>query len=87
MLDEIDKGAHVVLVRDGKRVAVMMSWPAYVDLRGRLADMAAAFWTAWHTGVFDVAGYATDVTRILRRQPGAKPNSSADGGDHDDETH
>jgi hypothetical protein len=87
MLGEINQGAHVVLVQDGKRVAVMMSWPAYVDLRGQHAGMAAAFWTAWQTGVFDVAGYATDVTRILRCQPGAKPNSSVDGGDHDDETH
>jgi antitoxin (DNA-binding transcriptional repressor) of toxin-antitoxin stability system len=77
LLDEIDRGAHVVLVQDGKRVAVMMSWPAYADLREKLAGMAAAFWTAWRSGVFDVAGYATDVTRILHRR-GTKPDPASD---------
>lgn len=70
LLDEIEQGAHVVLVQDGKRVAVMMSWPTYVDLREKLASMAAAFWSAWRSGVFDVAGYATDVTRVLHVAPG-----------------
>lgn len=95
LLDEIDQGAHVVLVQDGKRVAVMMSWPAYADLREKLAGMAAAFWTAWRTGLFDVAGYATDVTRILHRRPGKgaalNPSSDDEGrtsedGDGDERT-
>jgi len=78
LLDEVEQGAHLVLVEDGKRVAVMMSWSAYADLREKLAGMATAFWSAWRTGVFDVAGYATDVTRILHRRPQAKPDSSPD---------
>lgn len=86
LLDEIDQGAHVVLVQDGKRVAVMMSWSAHADLREKLASMAVAFWTAWRSGVFDVAGYATDVTRVLHRRPEATPKASVDGGDHDDGT-
>ena len=56
LLDEIEQSAHVVLVDDGTRVAVMMSWPAHVDLRRKLAGLATAFWSAWHTDVFDVAG-------------------------------
>lgn len=96
LLDEVEHGAHVVFAEDGRRVTVMMSWPAYADLREKHAAMAAAFWTAWHNGVFDVAGYATDVTRILRRRAQAKPDRASDedgdgraaeGGDQDDETH
>jgi hypothetical protein len=80
LLDEIEQGAHVALVQDGKRVAVMMSWPTYVNLREKLAGMAEAYWTAWRSGVFDVAGYATDVTRVLHRRSGTKPNPSSDEG-------
>ncbi|WP_282947163.1 hypothetical protein [Cellulomonas endometrii] len=93
LLDEIDQEAHVVVIRDGKRVAVMMAWHAYVDLHGKLAGMAAAFWSAWRSGVFDVAGYATDVTRILHRHPGTTPTLPSDdeveaprGGDGDEST-
>lgn len=80
LLDEVEQGAHVVIVRDGKRLAMMMSWPAYVDLREKLADMASASWSAWRSGVFDVGGYATEVTRIRHRRPGAKstPTSGDD---------
>jgi prevent-host-death family protein len=91
LLDKIEHGDQVVLVEDGKRVAVMMSWSAYVHLRKKLVGMAVAFWSAWQSGVFDVAGYATDVARVLRRHPTAKPNGSSDdesrtseGGDGDE---
>jgi hypothetical protein len=50
----------------------MTSWPAYVGLREKSAGMAAAYWAAWRTGTFDATGYATDVTRILRRHPGRR---------------
>jgi hypothetical protein len=86
LLDEIEQGGHVVLDEDGKRVGVMMSWPAYVELRRKLAGMATAFWSAWHTGVFDVAGYATAVTQILHRRPEPEPNpSSSDEEGHNSE--
>jgi hypothetical protein len=50
------------------------------DLRQKLAGVAAAFRTAWRSGVFDVAGYATDVTRIPH-ETGTKPGpSSVDEG-------
>ncbi len=71
LLDGIELGARVVLVDDGRRVAVLMAWSDYVGLREKLAAAAVAFWTAWRSGVFDVAGYATDVTTILHG-PGAK---------------
>ncbi|MNC81987.1 hypothetical protein D3C75_1353210 [compost metagenome] len=58
-----------------------MSWQSYADLRTQLAAASVAFWTAWRTGVFDVAGYATDVSAALHG-PGAKPDRFAiDGGD------
>ncbi|WP_454050586.1 hypothetical protein [Cellulomonas sp. Marseille-Q8402] len=71
LLDGIEQGARVVLVDDGRRLAVLMAWSDYVGLREKLAAAAAAFWTAWRSGVFDVAGYATDVTTILHK-PGPK---------------
>lgn len=87
LLDAIDEGAHVALVRDGKRVAVMLPWPAYADLREKRAGLAGAFWSAWRSGVFDGAGYATEVTRILRRhaESGKAPTSSAHGEAHTSE--
>lgn len=91
LLGEIEQGAHVVLVQHGRRMAVLMSWSDYADLRGKLAAAAAAFWTAWRAGVFDVAGYATDITTILH-ETGAKPVPRSDdqddfrkGDDRDDE--
>lgn len=82
-----------MFVKDGKRVAAMVSWSSFVDVREKFAAMAVAFWSAWRSGVFDVAGYATDVTRIVRRHPTAKSNPSSDderrtskGGDGDDST-
>lgn len=71
LLGEIEQGARVVLVDDGRRAAVLMAWSDYVGLREKLAAAAVAFWTAWRSGIFDVTGYAADVTTILRR-PGPK---------------
>lgn len=93
LLDEVDRGAQAMLVKDGKRVAAMMSWSSFVDVREKFAAMTAAFWSASRSGVFDVAGYATDVTRILHLHPTAKSNPSSDderrtskGGDGDEST-
>ncbi|MFF1531381.1 type II toxin-antitoxin system prevent-host-death family antitoxin [Cellulomonas sp. NPDC058312] len=91
LLDEVERGAQVVVVKDGKRVAAMVSWSAYVDVREKFAAMAVSFWSAWRSGVFDVAGHATDLARTLRRHPTAKPNPPSDdegrtpeGGDGDE---
>ena len=81
LLGEIEQGARVVLVDDGRRVAVLMAWSDYVGLREKLAAAAVAFWTAWRSGSFDVAGYATDVTTILHK-PGTK-SGPVPGDDED----
>lgn len=90
LLVELDQGGRIVFVEDGKRVAVMTSWPAYVDVREERAGIAAALWSAWQSGMFDVAGYDSDVTRIPHRR-GTKPDpspvdewSDPEGGDGDE---
>jgi antitoxin (DNA-binding transcriptional repressor) of toxin-antitoxin stability system len=79
LLGEIEPGVHVVLVDDGRRVAVLMGWSDYVGLREKLAAAAVAFWTAWRTGEFDVAGYATEVATILHRPGTKRAPAPADG--------
>jgi antitoxin (DNA-binding transcriptional repressor) of toxin-antitoxin stability system len=86
LLDELGRGARVVLVDQGVRVAVLTTWSSYVTLREKLAAASVAFWTAWRTGVFDVAGYATDIITVLHR-PDTTPNDSDDDtedGDRDE---
>lgn len=82
-----------MFVEDGTPVAVMTPWQSYADQREKSAGMAAAFWRAWRSGVFDSAGYATDVTRMLHRraETGTTPATSANdeagtpkGGDGDE---
>lgn len=66
--------------------------PVFVGWRENLPGVTEASRSAWRTGVLDVAGRATDVTRILRRRPGAEsgPSSAhaverpAEGGDGGD---
>jgi antitoxin (DNA-binding transcriptional repressor) of toxin-antitoxin stability system len=91
LLDEIGRGAHVVVAADGMRVAVIVAWSAYVDVREKLAAVDTAYWVAWRSGVFDAAGHASDLARILHRHPTSKPDSSSDdegrapeGGDGDE---
>lgn|GEM_PF-2317673 len=79
LLAALGRGARVVLVDRGARIAVLMAWSSYAALREQLAAASVAFWTAWRTGVFDVAGYATDIITVLHR-PGTKsdPNPGED---------
>ncbi|WP_282944500.1 hypothetical protein [Cellulomonas endometrii] len=83
LLDEIARGARVVLVDQGVRVAVLTTWSSYVALREKLAAASVAFWTAWRTGVFDVAGYATDIITVLHR-PDTAPDDDTEEGDRDE---
>jgi antitoxin (DNA-binding transcriptional repressor) of toxin-antitoxin stability system len=83
LLEELARGARVVLVDQGVRVAVLTTWSSYVELREKLAAASVAFWTAWRTGVFDIAGYATDIITVLHRPDTAPRNSDDDAEDGD----
>ncbi|WP_282945838.1 hypothetical protein [Cellulomonas endometrii] len=87
LLDELARGARVVLVDQGVRVAVLTTWSSYVALREKVAAASVAFWTAWRTGVFDVAGYATDIISVLHRADTAPQNpddEDTEEGDSDE---
>jgi antitoxin (DNA-binding transcriptional repressor) of toxin-antitoxin stability system len=91
LLADLERGARVVLVDRGVRVAALTTWSYYASLREKLSAASVAFWTAWRTGVFDVAGYATEMVTVLSR-PGAKHQDHAPGagdaaedGDGDDD--
>lgn len=73
---------RVVLTEDGRRVALIVAWDWWTLQRHRQASLHGAYWTHWHTGEFNIGGYAWDVMRLFEPRD-ARVRFSPDDGDGD----
>ncbi|GCE75643.1 type II toxin-antitoxin system prevent-host-death family antitoxin [Cellulomonas biazotea] len=71
---------RVVLTRDGRRVAVMVSWGRWRRLNERLARERLAYWTAWSDdGTFDALRFAEQVAPSTPDPDGGMAGSVGSG--------
>lgn len=84
---EIDRWTPVVLVQDGRRVAVVVGWDWWTVQHERYLHAAAVGWAHWRGGKFDAQGFGWSVLPYLSspQDPPVHPAPLPPWGDVDDE--
>jgi hypothetical protein len=83
LLPRVELWDRVVLTEDGRRVAVIVAWDWWTLHRHRQASLEGAYWGHWHTGEFNIGGYAWDILHLLEPRD-ARIRYAADESDGDE---
>ncbi|MFF1531379.1 hypothetical protein [Cellulomonas sp. NPDC058312] len=62
---EIDRWSPVILVQDGRRLAIIVGWDWWTVQQERYLHAAAVGWAHWRGGKFDAQGFGWRVMPFL----------------------